>query len=49
MQSKTELQNIPGVGKTIEQDLMRLGYYTISSYADKIQKKCIDVIVNYEE
>lgn len=31
MQSKTELQNIPGVGKTIEQDLMRLGYYTISS------------------
>ncbi len=26
-----ELQKIPGVGKTIEQDLLRLGYDTIAS------------------
>lgn len=26
-----ELQKIPGVGKTVEQDLLRLGYDTIAS------------------
>ncbi len=29
--SKTELQNIPGVGKQAEKDLIRLGYSTIAS------------------
>jgi len=28
---KTELQNIPGVGKQTEKDLIRLGYPTIAS------------------
>ena len=29
--SKTELQNIPGMGKQTEKDLIRLGYSTIAS------------------
>ena len=29
--AKTELQQIPGVGKQTEQDLIRLGYPTIAS------------------